>query len=94
MNLRDVEQPIRELQQQQAPLPLRVGPVGWRRQDHQGRWHLVDTNGLADWEMRRFGCEPVFAERKPMADAVAIKLSKQAKGVSLVRAVEAWHSIN
>ena len=62
--------------------------------EHDRRWQLVDTNGLADWEMRGFGCEPVFAERKPMAEDVAAKLFKQAKGVSLVRAVEAWHSIN
>ena len=43
--------------------------------------------------LRERGCEPLFAERKPMDDGLVTRISRQHKGAALVRAVEAWHGI-
>lgn len=93
MNLSDIDEQIRLLQQQQTELRLSRGPVGWRRKGLDGQWVLVQVGSFCDAQLREFGCEPVYAERKPMDDALATKIARQHKGAALVRAVEQWHGI-
>ena len=94
MNLADIEQQIRLLQQQQTELRLSRGPVGWRRKDLYGEWVMVHVGAYSDVQLREAGCEPVYAERRPMGDDTATRIARQHKGAALVRAVEAWHGIN
>lgn len=93
MNLSDIDEQIRLLQQQQTELRLSRGPVGWRRKGYDGQWVLVLPSDASDTLLRERGCEPLFAERKPMDDGLVTKISRQHKGPALVRAVEAWHGI-
>jgi hypothetical protein len=81
------------LQQQEQAAQVDRGPVGWRREDREGQWHLVNTAGFTDEALRRKGCEPIFSQALAMPEAAARQLMRQHKGAALVRAVEAWHGV-